>query len=280
LNVDAALLSFLFNGSWAAFLVLLDRRARQSPFMLAFALAMGMTAAAAVLMAKSWMDPSVLRPGFIPDWVWRDYFEAGTLEETIKAILFLVMAWALRPKDPARVFLLAAFVGAGFALTENMGYILQGAFNSLASDPEAYYRTIISVAVARSVPTHAAFTGIPGFVLAYAMFYRPIRGHFYLVLPALLASILLHGTWNALSSGFFLEKYIGVMALLVLMAWGVKALTDRLNPSFMIAWKHRWIALAPIDHLGKPQSKKLETLLAAMAAFVYSLLMVNLLVAR
>jgi RsiW-degrading membrane proteinase PrsW (M82 family) len=280
LNADAVLLSFLFNGSWAALLLLVDRRARQSPFRLAFALALGMTAAVAVLMAKTWLDPAQIRPWFIKPWAWRDFFEAGFIEEGVKAALFLIMAWATRPRDPLLCFVLACFVGAGFALTENMGYILQGAYQSLAHDPESYYRTIISVAVARSVPTHSAFTGIVGFALARAWFSRMTRGHWWLVILGFALAVVMHGAWNALSSAFFLEKYTGIMLILVFMVWNLKSLSVRLNPSFVSAWDGGWIALVPVDHLGPPASKKLETLLAALAAFVYSLLVVNLLTVR
>ena len=280
MNADAVLLSFLFNGSWAALLLLVDRRARQSPFRLALALALGMTGAVAVLMAKTWLDPAQIRPWFVKPWVWRDFFEAGFIEESVKAILFLIMAWAMRPKGPIMCFILACFVGAGFALTENMGYILQGAYQSLAHDPESYYRTILSVAVARSVPTHSAFTGVVGFAIARAWFSRKTRGHWWLVLVAFLVAVGMHGTWNALGGAFFLEKYIAVMLVLILMIWNLKTLSGRLNPSFVSAWENAWIALVPLDHLGEPASKKLETLLAAMAAFVYSLLMVNLLTVR
>lgn|GEM_PF-1954759 len=280
MNADAVLLSFLFNGSWAALLMLVDRRARQSPFRLAFALALGMTGAVAVLMAKTWLDPAQIRPWFVKPWVWRDFFEAGFLEEGVKATLFLIMAWAMRPRDPLLCFVLACFVGAGFALTENMGYILHGAYQSLAHDPESYYRTIISVAVARSVPTHSAFTGVVGFALARVLFSRRTMGHWWLVILAFALSVGMHGAWNALGGAFFLEKYIGVMLVLAFMVWNLKTLSLRLNPSFVSAWERGWIALVPVDCLGPPVSKKLETLLAAMAAFVYSLLVVNLLTVR
>lgn len=280
MNADAVLLSFLFNGSWAVLLLLVDRRARQSPFRLALALALGMTGAVAVLAAKTWVDPAQIRPWFIKPWVWRDFFEAGFIEESVKTILFLVMAWISKPKGPIMCFMLACFVGAGFALTENMGYILQGAYQSLAHDPESYYRTILSVAVARSVPTHSAFTGLVGFALARVLFARRTRGHWWLVVVAFLAAIGMHGGWNALGGTLFLEKYTAVMLIIVLMIWNLKSLSARLNPSFVSAWDGGWIALVPVDHLGEPVSKKLETLLAALAAFVYSLLVVSLITIR
>ncbi len=280
MNADAVLLSFLFNGSWAVLLLLVDRGARQSPFRLAFALALGMTGAVAVLAAKTWLDPAQIRPWFIKPWVWRDFFEAGLIEESIKTALFLVMAWAMKPKVPIMCFALACFVGAGFALTENMGYILQGAYQSLAHDPESYYRTILSVAVARSVPTHSAFTGLLGFALARVWFSRRTRGHWWLVIVAFILAVVMHGGWNALAGTFFLEKYTAVMLVLILMIWNLKSLSGRLNPSFVSAWENGWIALVPLDHLGPPVSKKLETLLAALAAFVYSLLVVNLITIR
>ncbi|MEO0181495.1 MAG: PrsW family glutamic-type intramembrane protease [candidate division WOR-3 bacterium] len=280
MNADAVLLSFLFNGFWAGLLLLIDRRARQSPFTLAFALALGMTAAVAVLIAKTWLDPDQIRPWFIKQWMWRDFFEAGFIEEGMKTILFLTMAWAVKPKDPLPCFIIACFIGAGFALTENMGYILQGAYQSLSHDPESYYRTIVSVAIARSVPTHVAFTGVVGFALARARFSRRTRGWWWLVLLAFCAAVGMHGAWNALGGAFFLEKYAGIMGLLILMTWNLKTLSARLNPSFVSAWGRAWIALVPLDHLGPPASKKLETLLAALAAFVYSLLVVNLLTVK
>lgn len=280
MNADAVLLSFLFNGSWAVLLLLVDQRARQSPFRLAFALALGMTGAVAVLMAKTWLDPAQIRPWFVKPWIWRDFFEAGFIEESVKTTIFLIMAWAMRPRGPIMCFILACFVGAGFALTENMGYILQGAYQSLAHDPESYYRTILSVAVARSIPTHSVFTGLVGFALSRTRFSRRTRGHWWLVLVAFLVAVGMHGTWNALGGSFFLEKYTVVMLVLVMMILNIKALSLRLNPSFVSAWGNAWIALVPLDHLGPLVSKKLETLLAALAAFVYSLLMVNLLTIR
>ncbi len=280
MSIDAAVLSFLFNGLWAGLLLALDKRARQSPFLLAFALALGMTAAVAVIMAKTWFDPGLIRPAWVPVWLWRAFIEAGLLEEGVKAALLWITLWAKKPKDPMKVFLIAVFVGIGFALTENMTYILRGAYESIAHDPETYYRTIISVAVIRSIPTHATFTGLVGFATSLVYFWRRTRRHYYLPVLALFAAAFLHGGWNALPSGFFLEKYFAIMTLLVAMSWASMALSQRLKPSFIAAWDRGWIRLVPLEDLQPRASAKLETLLAGLAAFVYSLFVVNLLVIR
>ena len=132
---------------------------------------------------------------------WLSAVEAGVLEELAKAIPAIIIIAIFRQKNPYACFLLAATVGAGFSVIEDMGYIFHYSDKYLA-----FYGSDIQATVALFVDrgfssfcTHVLWTGAIGW--AYCYIKNPFRSiRFFLMI---LLSIGLHICWDLPIEGWW-----------------------------------------------------------------------------
>ena len=118
---------------------------------------------------------------------------AGVLEEVCKAIPAIIAILILKQKNPYACFLLAAAVGAGFSVIEDMGYIFRYSYLNVA-DYNIDVVSILSLFADRgmsSLCTHVLWTGAIGW--SYSLIQRPLRSVGILIF---LSSVALHICWD------------------------------------------------------------------------------------
>ena len=132
---------------------------------------------------------------------WLLAVEAGVLEELAKAIPAIVAIAILKQKNPYACFLIAATVGAGFSVIEDMGYIFHYSDKYLA-----FYSSDIQATVALFVDrgfssfcTHILWTGAIGW--AYSNINKSPRTLSFFAM--ILVSIFLHICWDLPIQGWW-----------------------------------------------------------------------------
>ncbi|MBM7802860.1 RsiW-degrading membrane proteinase PrsW (M82 family) [Curtobacterium luteum] len=127
------------------------------------------------------------------------YIAVGFVEEFVKGVLLVVVAWRVRPKSARQGALLGATVGAGFAAFESAGYAFNAAITSRGIDLVSLLQTEVVRAILSPVG-HVLWTAILGAVL-----FGAARGGVRLrwswtVLVAYVGVSLLHGLWDSNST--------------------------------------------------------------------------------
>ena len=143
---------------------------------------------------------------------WIEAVVAGTLEEVCKAIPAIIAIVVLRQKNPYACFLLAAAVGAGFSVIEDMGYIFY------YSDKYFYFnQSDIQATVAMFVDrglstfcTHVLWTGAVGWSCSLN---KPYRSFGILIF---LSSIALHICWDLPVNGWL--KVVDITLCVIIAA--------------------------------------------------------------
>ena len=140
---------------------------------------------------------------------WLSAATAGVVEEICKLIPALVVIAVTKQKNPYACFLIAATVGAGFSIIEDMGYIFYFSDNSsYHSDVSA----IVSLFVDRgfsSFCSHILWTGAIGW--AYAYIKKPFKSiRFFLMI---ILSISLHTCWDFPIEGWLQVLNIGLCVI-------------------------------------------------------------------
>jgi len=125
-------------------------------------------------------------------------FGAPVVEESLKGLVLIVLLWRRRQEldGPTDGIIYAAMVGLGFAMTENLGYYI----DALVRPEVGGVRLLGVTFVLRGVLSpfaHPIFTSMTGIGVAYAATHRHGR---WAVAVGLLAAMVLHGTWNALTA--------------------------------------------------------------------------------
>ena len=144
---------------------------------------------------------------------WLSAILAGILEESAKAVVAIIAIIIFKQKNPYACFLLAAAVGAGFSVIEDMGYIF------CYSDRYVfYYHSDIQATVAlfvnrglSSFCTHVLWTGAIGW--SYALTsrrYRSVRS------AVLFLSIALHTCWDFPLEGIW--QFLDIAACVIIAA--------------------------------------------------------------
>lgn len=156
-------------------------------------------------------DSEELIPGLISN-----IAGTGLREEVIKLIFFLpLVPWLLRRGSEMEVLVVAAMVGLGFALEENISYYARGG----ASDGVAVSRFLTANFL------HMALTGLSGFA-CWRMIRYP-RSFWEQFLATFLVMIAAHGLYNALLSipafGEASIAWIIILAMLAYRFFGVAA---------------------------------------------------------
>ncbi len=120
----------------------------------------------------------------------------GFVEEFVKGVLLVVVAWRVRPKTARQGALLGATVGAGFAAFESAGYAFNAAITARGIDLVSLLQTEVVRAVLSPVG-HVLWTAILGAVL-----FGAARGGVRLrwswaIVAAYVGVSLLHGLWDS-----------------------------------------------------------------------------------
>ncbi len=253
---DAVIVSAALNGLWVWLLAWGGQPYGVRAGRAAASVGFGLLTAWLVAHGKGWFPFWALRPPWFPEGLWTGIVEAALFEETSKALVLLVCFALLRPQSHFEALVLGVGLGAGFGLYEDAGYILRGV--SLAG-PESYYRTLFSVALARSVPVHAALNGL----VSAGLYKGPAPAGL-----ALLAAVAIHGGWNITriplwEKGFLILLLLGAEALWAFWkSW-------KLYPRIEARWERGWVALLTPWEPQEPQG--LEGFLSALFLFVFAL---------
>lgn len=140
---------------------------------------------------------------------WVSAVIAGVLEEVCKAIPAIIAIELFRQKNSYACFLIAAAVGAGFSVIEDMGYI----FNY----SDIYHSDIAAIIIMfidrglSSFCTHVVWTGAIGW--AYSLSKRPFRAAGIFIF---LSSVVLHICWDLPLEGWV--KSLGITLCVIFAA--------------------------------------------------------------
>ena len=137
------------------------------------------------------------------------FFEAGIPEELAKYSVLYFFVWKSKELNHHYDGIVyAVFVSLGFALIENILYVLEGG---------------MSVAIARavlSVPGHGLDAVLMGYYFSLARFHHGKQRHLYIA-KALLLPIIFHGGYDFLLFYMGVESINGyvLLSLIVAFAW-------------------------------------------------------------
>ncbi|MDE7265395.1 MAG: PrsW family intramembrane metalloprotease [Clostridia bacterium] len=145
---------------------------------------------------------------------WLFAVEAGVVEELAKAVPAIVIIAIFKQKNPYACFLIAATVGAGFSVIEDMGYIFYYSDKYLA-----FYSSDIQATVALFVDrgfssfcTHILWTGAIGW--AYCYIKNPFRSFSFFFMIAI--SVGLHICWDLPIDGWW--QVLDITACVIIAA--------------------------------------------------------------
>jgi RsiW-degrading membrane proteinase PrsW (M82 family) len=125
-------------------------------------------------------------------------FGAPVVEESLKGLVLIGLLWRRRQEldGPTDGIIYAAMVGLGFAMTENLGYYIDALVRPEVGGVQLLGMTFVLRGVL-SPFAHPIFTSMTGIGVAYAATHRHGR---WAVAVGLVAAMILHGTWNALTA--------------------------------------------------------------------------------
>jgi RsiW-degrading membrane proteinase PrsW (M82 family) len=213
-------------------LVYVADKYEKEPFsMIAKAYVLGMISVFLVLLVRKLPLGSTTHPTSLISMVYQTFFVAGTIEEIAKFTVFFLFIYASpHINEPVDMMVYLALVGLGFAVFENVQYMLTFSLPVYFAEGEsAYHRMLYYVAAIRSIPGHTTFDALAGFVIASARFPRGVsileedatvikpsntRTAMIFVAGVLLA-IILHGLGNLLLYLGLVGLFYGYMAFLI-----------------------------------------------------------------
>lgn len=144
---------------------------------------------------------------------WVSAVIAGLVEEICKAVPAMVAIIIFKQKNPYACYIIAASVGAGFSVIEDMGYIFYYS-DKFVKFYSSDIQNIIILFVDRglsSLCTHALWTGVIGW--AFCIFKRPYRSFSLFVLAS---SVVIHICWD-----FPVEGWVQTLDIIACIAVAV-----------------------------------------------------------
>lgn len=129
---------------------------------------------------------------------WAAGATAPLTEETAKAIGFVLLL-GLAPKlirSAYDAFILGAFIGIGFEVTEDVLYVFEGAGKHFASSQVADSIQIIALRSASGLVSHAAFSALVCCGLFWLLGRDPRGRHVGKGLLLIIVGMALHGSWD------------------------------------------------------------------------------------
>jgi RsiW-degrading membrane proteinase PrsW (M82 family) len=219
--------AFVVGAAIAALAYFGDRYEKEPLFRIFNAIILGLTATLIVIVAKRMFSFPDYAP--LPSWgntILVSFYSAGLLEETAKflMILLFIYKWA----DFNEYYdgpLYAGLVGIGFAISENLGYMLKPLANIVAShvSVDANFLRLIGLSVLmkyRVFSGHFLFGFIAGYFIAKARFKKDegdkVRERMNICLSFVIAWFL-HGTYNTIAIMGKYSAFLGYILILVMI---------------------------------------------------------------
>jgi RsiW-degrading membrane proteinase PrsW (M82 family) len=147
---------------------------------------------------------------------WGAGLAAPFTEETGKGIGILLLIF-IAPRvirTPFDGFMLGAFVGLGFQVTENVSYVINEALNAFGANEVGSAMKIILLRGATGVASHALFSAVYGTGLVYLVGTSAMRPHRGRGVALMITAMVLHGVWDAAAA---IAGQTGVPLLLFLI---------------------------------------------------------------
>jgi len=151
--------------------------------------------------------------------IWSAFIVAGTTEELFKFLALFILIWSNRNfNEKFDGIVYAVYVSLGFALVENLMYVMQGG------------ATVGWMRALTAVPAHALFGIVMGYYFGLARFHKG-QQNFYMV-RAIIWPIILHGFYDyCLMSQIPILLIIFVPFLIYLWISGFKKMKEISNDS-------------------------------------------------
>lgn len=143
------------------------------------------------------------------DNAWYSAFVSGLVEEVSKALVAVAAIMVMKNKNSYACFLIAAAVGAGFSVIEDIGYIFYYSNSEVAQYGDI--RDTVYLFLDRGFSTfctHVLWTGIVGWAYGFGKGkYKPV------FLLFLFGSALVHSCWNLPSEGWLRAVTVALCTL-------------------------------------------------------------------
>ena len=165
---------------------------------------------------------------------WAGALISGFVEEVSKALVAIAAIMVMKNKNSYACFLIAAAVGAGFSIIEDMGYIFR--YSDMVAASYGDIRNTVYMFIDRGLSafcTHILWTGIVGWAYGFAG-----GKHKSLCFAFLAFSIVLHTMWNLPLDGWLHSMDIAICTVLTIFVNIVavrKSLFETLTNEFDIA---------------------------------------------
>jgi protease PrsW len=183
------------------------------------------------VLAASLLEYWLLIPGLIGN------IEVGLIEEFVKAVAIVFVAWGLHTYYPRDGMVLGATVGFGFAALESSGYALVSLFVVHGARLSLSLTAVVITELARGVL--APFShGLWSAIVGGALFRSARHGHLRLtasVLGAYLGVSVLHAAFDTVLgiTGYVVISVIGLVALVII--WRRAGRPTGVSPHTVIA---------------------------------------------
>ena len=219
--------AFAVGAGIAALAYFGDRYEKEPLFRIFNAIILGLTATLIVIIAKKVFSFPDYAP--LPSWgntILVSFYSAGLLEESAKfsMILLFIYKWA----DFNEYYdgpLYAGLVGIGFAISENLGYMLKPLANIVASNVsiDVNFLRLIGLSILmkyRVFSGHFLFGFIAGYFIAKARFRKEEgdkAGEKINICISFVIAFLLHGTFNSIAIMGNYLTFLGCVLILVIV---------------------------------------------------------------
>ena len=164
------------------------------------------------------------------DWhfpvLFENYIVAGFFEEALKLLIVLIFVWRLKSfNEEIDGIVYFLIVAAGFTVLENIGYsfnfVLRPFVFGIKTGQMGFYKKALhDIVVFRAVSGHIFINVVSGVFLGFAK----KKHKWWLLIPGLIVSVLLHGTWNQMGFTGYLGYFVIAFFIVdvILFVWIVR----------------------------------------------------------